>query len=56
MALSEDLICRMLASETTRRKAFDAIVKLYGERLYWKIRYIVLCHDDANDVLQNNVS
>ena len=53
MALSEDLICRMLASETTRRKAFDAIVKLYGERLYWKIRYIVLCHDDANDVLQN---
>ncbi|CCX66679.1 rNA polymerase sigma-70 factor ECF family [Prevotella sp. CAG:1058] len=29
------------------------IVKSYSECLYWKIRYIVLSHDDANDVLQN---
>lgn len=53
MALNEDIICKMLGSEATKRNAFNAIVKLYGERLYWKIRYIVLCHDDANDVLQN---
>ena len=35
------------------RKAFDAIVRTYGERLYWHIRKMVISHDDANDVLQN---
>ncbi len=29
------------------------MVRLYGERLYWKVRHMVLYHDDANDVLQN---
>lgn len=29
------------------------IVDQYGEALYWKIRSIVLTHDDADDVLQN---
>lgn len=29
------------------------IVGQYGEPLYWKIRSIVLTHDDADDVLQN---
>lgn len=29
------------------------IVRQYSEMLYWKIRNIVLDHDDANDVLQN---
>ena len=29
------------------------IVDQYGEPLYWKIRRIVLTHDDADDVLQN---
>ena len=29
------------------------IVDQYGEPLYWKIRSIVLTHDDADDVLQN---
>jgi RNA polymerase sigma-70 factor (ECF subfamily) len=28
-------------------------VNQYSEQLYWKIRHIVLTHDDANDVLQN---
>ena len=35
------------------RKAFDAIVRTYGERLYWHIRKMVVSHDDANDILQN---
>ena len=35
------------------RKAFDAIVCTYGERLYWHIRKMVVSHDDANDILQN---
>lgn len=34
-------------------KAFGELVSQYGEQLYWKIRSIVLSHEDANDVLQN---
>lgn len=53
MAINEDIICKMLSSERTRQRAFELIVKHYSEPLYWKIRHIVLSHDDANDVLQN---
>lgn len=35
------------------RGAFDGIVSLYGERMYWHIRRLVLSHDDADDVLQD---
>lgn len=38
---------------TEKRKLFESIVPQYSEKLYWAIRRIVLCHDDANDVLQN---
>ena len=37
----------------SQRKAFENIVLQYNEQLYWKIRRIVLDHEDANDVLQN---
>lgn len=53
MVKSEEKICKMLAAESTKRKAFEMLVRSYSECLYWKIRYIVLSHDDANDVLQN---
>ncbi len=53
MAINEEFIIKMLASDTTKHKAFEQIVKSYGESLYWKIRYIVLTHEDADDVLQN---
>lgn len=46
-------ICALLSSESTRRKAFELMVRAYKEPLYWKIRRIVLDHDDADDVLQN---
>ncbi len=52
MASNEEKIYGLLASGN-KRKAFDLIVRAYSERLYWKIRYIVLSHEDANDVLQN---
>lgn len=35
------------------RRAFDCIAALYGERMYWQIRRLVLSHDDADDVLQD---
>ncbi len=53
MVENEEHICKLLASDTTKHKAFEMIVKSYGECLYWKIRCIVLTHEDADDVLQN---
>ncbi len=43
----------MFKAKTDRRKEFTMIVARYSETLYWKIRRIVLNHDDADDVLQN---
>ena len=44
---------RLLASPGGRKKVFPIIVSQYSRSLYWKIRSIVLTHDDADDVLQN---
>lgn len=43
----------MLRDEIEKRKHFSMLVNQYSETLYWKIRRIVLSHDDADDVLQN---
>lgn len=40
-------------SEQDWRGAFDSIVELYGTRMYWTIRKLVLSHDDTDDVLQD---
>lgn len=53
MAQNEEYIYKLLESDTTKREAFNIIVKSYSEQLYWKIRYVVLRHEDADDVLQN---
>ncbi|HBF05289.1 MAG TPA: RNA polymerase subunit sigma-70 [Prevotella sp.] len=44
----------LLKEPRTQREGFSALVSQYSEPLYWKIRRIVLDHDDANDVLQNS--
>ena len=44
---------KSLADPEQARKAFEQVVSRYSEPLYWKIRHIVVDHDDANDVLQN---
>lgn len=53
MSQNEDFISNLLSDESTKYKVFEEIVRTYSERIYNKIRYIVLNHDDANDVLQN---
>jgi RNA polymerase sigma-70 factor (ECF subfamily) len=50
---NESELLTMLRDEKQRRKAFNALVDLYSETLYWQIRKMVLSHDDANDILQN---
>jgi len=47
----QDIILLNRSGET--RQAFDMLFKLYGERLYWHARRMVISHEDANDCLQN---
>ena len=51
--LDETEVIRLLASSEGRQKVFPMIVDQYSQSLYWKIRSIVLTHEDADDVLQN---
>jgi len=53
MNYDESIIAKLLADPEKQREAFSAVVRQYSEPLYWKIRNIVLNHEDANDVLQN---
>jgi len=53
MILSDNELLEMLRQPRTQREGFAALVKQYGEPLYWKVRRIVLDHEDANDVMQN---
>lgn len=53
MINDQELVC-LLSDPVTRREGFSAMVRQYSEQLYWKVRRIVLNHEDANDVLQNS--
>jgi len=39
-----------------RAERYEAIIKQYSEPLYWHIRRLVVCHEDAQDVLQDTLS
>lgn len=49
----ETILLENLKTERTKHTAFNELVSLYKERLYWHIRHIVKSHDDTDDVLQN---
>ena len=36
-----------------KRQAFNLVIRKYGERLYLHVRQMTLCHEDADDCLQN---
>lgn len=46
-------LIQALRNESTRRSAFEQLVRKYQEPLYRLIRRTVLVHEDADDVLQN---
>ncbi|MDR1645249.1 MAG: sigma-70 family RNA polymerase sigma factor [Tannerellaceae bacterium] len=50
---TEDELVERLRDPSTLRDAFAQVVSLYGKKLYWQIRRMVLNHDDTNDLLQN---
>lgn len=53
MNFDEKEILSQLTDPKTKRKAFAKVVERYGQSLYWKIRKILISHEDTNDVLQN---
>ncbi|QZT38317.1 sigma-70 family RNA polymerase sigma factor [Halosquirtibacter xylanolyticus] len=50
----EDVIKQQLKVPTQKKYAFQMLVQLYQERLYYFARKMVVTHDDANDVLQDS--
>ena len=53
MEYNEKEILEALRNEKAKYHAFSQLVEHYREPLYWRIRRIVIAHEDANDVLQN---
>lgn len=51
--IDEQLLIKQLTDPKTQRTAFEKVVREYSEQLYWKVRRIVLSHEDADDVMQN---
>lgn len=42
-----------LKKPALKRQAFSSLVEAFQEKVYWKVRKIVIDHDDANDVTQD---
>lgn len=51
--INDKELLAMIRDSKTQREGFAVLVSQYSEPLYWKVRHIVLDHDDADDVLQN---
>ncbi|MBO1362758.1 sigma-70 family RNA polymerase sigma factor [Prevotella sp. A2931] len=53
MKIDEEQILKLLGDASSCKQGFSLLVARYSEPLYWKIRHVVLDHDDADDILQN---
>lgn len=51
--IDEKQLIEDLQDPKTAKRAFDTLMRTYGEQVYWQIRKMVSSHDDANDLLQN---
>lgn len=51
--IGEKQLVADLQDPSTASRAFDTLMRTYGEPVYWQIRRMVASHDDANDLLQN---
>lgn len=50
--IDEKELVRQLQDPATARGAFAVLLKTYSQTVYWKVRSLVLSHDDADDVVQ----
>lgn len=51
--IDETKLIELLKEESTAHKAFETLVDLYSEPLYWQIRKLVVNHNETDDLLQN---
>ena len=51
--IDEARLIELLKDKSTAHKAFETLVDVYSEPLYWQIRKLVIGHQDADDLLQN---
>lgn len=52
--IDEKELVKQLQDPNQAPQAFDTLMRVYGEGMYWQIRKMVVSHDDANDLLQNS--
>lgn len=50
--IDDKALIAMISNPATRDKGFRQLLALYGEKMYWHIRRLVVKHDDAEDVMQ----
>lgn len=53
LPIDETLLVEQLRNPKTAHAAFDTLMRIYGEPVYWQIRKLVVSHEDADDILQN---
>ncbi|MDE6650581.1 MAG: sigma-70 family RNA polymerase sigma factor [Muribaculaceae bacterium] len=53
LPIDEKRLVEQLHDPKTASAAFDTLMRVYGEPVYWQIRKLVVRHDDADDILQN---
>lgn len=53
LPIDEKKLIEQLQDPKTASSAFDALMRAYGEPVYWQIRKLVVRHEDADDILQN---
>ena len=51
--VDENRLVELLKDKATAHKAFESLVDIYSEQLYWQIRKLVSGHDETDDLLQN---
>lgn len=51
--IDESKLVELLKEASTAHKAFETLVDLYSEPLYWQIRKLVIDHHETDDLLQN---
>ncbi len=50
--LADEQLLLAFANANSKEKAFEQLVDIYKEKLYWHIRRMVILHDDTDDLLQ----
>lgn len=53
MAPEDQKILDLFSSDKTKEQGFNLLVKRYQKTIYYNIRRLVFCHEDANDISQN---